>query len=288
MRLLLGEAEVALGTLARVVDALDRGCFEAVAAGVEGYPGDPVPPDPKHWNKYSGALKNLAARIADLAWRAADASAPHEGNEGAAPCSWLADCSPPHGDSPCKFYPLLPLPPPDVPASDDSAFPALVEVEDGLTVEAMVLPANCDTPEAVLHAIRGPMLCFVQAWNHFAIRLGDHLLHGNIGSIYPAGTRRPCRVKHCNGGCSGSCPYYHDPALPSGAGKKEIRNFVADSFAYRPLIPLDGGARFGRRRFGSAGSLRADLATLAPAEVRRFLDQVAHDLVCAAVLLHNA
>lgn len=186
-------------------------------------------------------------------------------------------------------------------APPGEAQPALVEVVPGLDVEAMVLSESCTSVASVRDAIRGPMLCYVPAWGHFALRLGGGLLHGNVGNIFPDGERKPCGVAECRKkSCRDpECSYYHDPALWAGheggiaPGRRaplSVRNYMAGSFGYqKPPGAVPGApARYGVRRFGSASSLGVDLLRLGPAEVRRFLDQVAHDVVCAALLLRHS
>ena len=182
---------------------------------------------------------------------------------------------------------------------EKSSLPGLVEVADGLKVPAMVLPESCHTKEEVLEAIKGPMLCYVPAWGHFAIRMGGMLLHGNVGKILSKDTPRPMGVKECRKkDCIGEmCTYYHDPTkslrnpepgiCPPASARLYVRNYFADSFVYAPRGSGAPSARYGSRRYGSADTLACDLATLSDKEAARFLDQVAHDLICAAVLMSN-
>jgi len=175
---------------------------------------------------------------------------------------------------------------------------AYVEAADGVYVEARLLPPHCAQPEAVLAEIRGPGLWYVPAWGHFALRLGDGLLHGGIGRVYPDDAPRPVGVAPCRRpGCEDpACTFYHDPARGRPGGVR-VRNFMASSFAYAsrfspPRNALERAAarracRYGGRHYGSAGALRADAAALADEEADRFLAQVAHDVVCAAALLQG-
>ena len=181
------------------------------------------------------------------------------------------------------------------------ARPAQVEVCPGVQVHAMVLPADCRTTDEVKNAIRGPMLCYVPAWGHFALRMGDLLLHGNVGNIYPATVRRPQGVKECKiPGCVGrnpACTYYHDPATFSAeeleahaapialdaSAPLSVRSFFAESFAYCPRAGPQS-SRYGMRRLGDVASLPEDIQAMSASEARQFLSQVAHDMVCAAVL----
>lgn len=165
--------------------------------------------------------------------------------------------------------------------------PAIVEVVPGVSVPAMLLPASCDTLESVRDGIRGPMLCYVPSWGHFAVRLGPHVIHGNVGAIYPPGERRPRGVKECKAAlCRGpACTYYHPPPNAKTEAAA-VRNFAAASFMYQPR-GAPHAARYGGRVIGDYRSLEADLNAISPAAARLFLDQVGHDLVCAVALLHH-
>lgn len=66
-------------------------------------------------------------------------------------------------------------------------------------------------------------LCYVQPHNHFAIRINNTLLHGNIGKIVES--RNPekiksCKIKDCR---KINCSFYHDPMDHDGS---ECRNYV--------------------------------------------------------------
>lgn len=295
-RLVLAEANLAIASIARAVDGLIR-----YANRPDMEPRDVLPPSffpapplvtDEHDRRriYGQALQDICLRLSEI-------------------CAQVAFVFPDHVEpalSPPVPLVLAPQPPPSL-TNALIARPALVQVAKGLHVEAMLLPETCRTVSEVLDQIRGPMLCFVPAWGHFAIRLGSRLLHGNIGRIFPEGTCRPTGVKSCQkctpGHVRKKCSYYHDPAkfaiCPEPAAvcpgtniidtaPNQIRNFVADSFSYRSRFSAPRRAeRYGRRRLGSVDSLRLDLEGMSELEINLFLDQVAHDLVCAAVLLHN-
>lgn len=261
VRRLMGEAEVALGTLRRILDqTADQAALAAVVADFD--------------NPLINSVGDLQKRIAELAAHAASV-----------------------GGGPI-VTPVSPAP--DPPVSERPAKPAMVEVADGLCVEAMVLSEQCRTQKEVLEAIQGPMLCYVPAWGHFAVRIGGSLIHGNVGRILPVDARRPagvqeCRDKSCR---KPGCAFYHNPArsglpdctscAPAADAPLSIRNHLAHSFCYSSKLETPRRpVRFGGRHFGSFDTLRADLGLLSDAEARRFLDQVGHDLVCAAVLLQN-
>lgn len=191
---------------------------------------------------------------------------------------------------------LCMAPAPGETSKEAAVGPSAVEVADKVFVSAIVLPESCQTYEEALGAIRSPALHYIPSWNHFAIRMGNALVHGNVGNIYTAREKRPQGVKPCrnvarSGNCSDpDCTYYHDP-LTTGAARIPaplcVRSYFSDSFSYSPRMksPGQGSARYGTRRFGAAQSLAIDLDLITDAEAWRFLDQVAHDLVCAAVLL---
>ena len=156
----------------------------------------------------------------------------------------------------------------------------------GVTVDAIVLPASVKTAAAVAAAVNTSALYYIPHWGHFAMRLGGQLLHANLGQIYGGarGLRElPERVKDCRhtdcGGTAAGCRYYHDPRTHPGS--TDVRNFMADSWLYaHPAAP----ARCGGRRIGSASTFDADLRSLGAEDARRFLDQVAHDALCAAII----
>jgi len=191
-----------------------------------------------------------------------------------------------------------------------AATPALYDFGDGIQVPVMVLPPSCRLRQDVMDAIRGPMLCYVPAWEHFAVRVGDLLLHSGLGRVFPAGEKRPCAVRPCarlaaalrsaaalraaaDPRACDDCAFYHDPAKEAACGAapgaQRVRNFLASGFAYRPRgAPAPKkGERYGTRRFGSADGLALDIASLNTDEAERFVDQVSHDVLCAAVLAWN-
>ena len=169
----------------------------------------------------------------------------------------------------------------------DGPRPALVEVVPGVSVQAMLLPDACTTRAAIRDCIRGPALCYVPSWGHFAVRLGPHILHGNAGAVFSPGERRPHGVKECTAALCrrDACTYYHPPD-GTKTGPAHIRNFVAESFMYRAR-GLPHPARYGGRAIGDYRSLGEDLNAISPEAARLFLDQVGHDIVCAIALLDN-
>jgi hypothetical protein len=134
--------------------------------------------------------------------------------------------------------------------------------------------------EEITSAVPG-VLYYVDSIGQFAIKICGQLFHGNIGVIYN-NEKDPVRVKNCRfgGKCSKqSCDYYHDPV--GGDGRKETRNYVANSFLYVPAIST---TRTKTRRFGSADNIDSDMPLITEDEVAHFKDQFMHDLLCGLLL----
>jgi len=251
-----GEAELALGALRQAIDALGTAP-----------PHSPLAP------LQQTTLQEVASTLRALASRAE---------------SYLRQVRPP--------------PSPKIRILTKESKPAKVEVVPGLSLPVMCLPEDCRDPRQVVAAIRGPALCWVPAWGHFAVRLGDMLLHGHIGEVTPRGERGPTPpgLTPCaRAGCPGSgCPFYHDPAAtpyflqnrpltaaPPVDSPLHVRSFRAESFAYDPPRPGRPMPPTGARRIGGAATFLADARAASPAEAQAFLDQVAHDLICAVALV---
>lgn len=168
-------------------------------------------------------------------------------------------------------------PPPDPAPRPERA---LVSIAEGVSLEALVVAG--DTERKILEAIRTPELHYVPKWNHFAIRVGTILLHGNVGNVYGGRTKKPQRVRDCKRRvCSrAGCGYYHDPAQHPGS--QDVRNYMADAFLYCPAAG-EAHVRYGGRRIGSRDALGLDLELVSESDVRRTLDQTAHDMLCALV-----
>ena len=169
-----------------------------------------------------------------------------------------------------------------------------VKVVGDITIEAIVVPAGLVTAEEILAAVAPGDIYYVPHWNHFAVRIGPCVLHGNVGKIYrgppprsagPVALDSPEHVKECRRAkCRGdaSCRYYHDPARFPGACN--VRNYIADSWLYAGSA---SPSRLGARRIGSADCLEADLRVLQAGDARQFLDQAAHDLICSIIIWHH-
>jgi hypothetical protein len=149
------------------------------------------------------------------------------------------------------------------------------------TLNAIIVP-HSDSAQVFAALVPGE-LNYVPAWNHFAVKIGNLVLHGNIGTIF-SDRDIPVRVKECRhrSECNlTSCSYYHNPAI--GSDKKDIRGYLAGAWHYIPALEQHS-ARYGSRRLGSRPQLLEDLQSITAGDARRFLDQVAHDVVCAALL----
>ncbi len=160
-----------------------------------------------------------------------------------------------------------------------------------ISLDAAIIPKGLTSPRDILDAVSTPELHFIPQWDHFAVRVGAVVFHGNLGQVYPSGgqggERCPERVKECRlrKDCArrvaGGCAYYHNPAdVP---GSRDVRNFMADSWVYVSAASR-AGAHYGSRRFGSRGNLETDLRGISAGEARRHVDQTAHDILCAIIL----
>lgn len=170
-----------------------------------------------------------------------------------------------------------------------------IVLADQVSLDAVVIPENLWEPREVFAAVSTPELYYVPRWNHFAVRVGAVVLHGNVGRIYPTDGRESLvKVKECRlrGECPSlrprgpPCTYYHDPAAAgaaAGAAAADVRNYVADSWVYSPAASRYS-VRYGSRRLGSREALATDLQEISAGDARRFLDQVAHDVLCAIIL----
>jgi hypothetical protein len=169
-----------------------------------------------------------------------------------------------------------------------------VKVVGDLTVEATVLSPSLKEAREVFAAVGTDGLYFIPHWGHFALRLGGCVLHAGLGRVYrgppprgvAAAREAPERVKECRrgrcGGARGACRYYHDPEdYPDSS---DVRNYMADSWLYTPAA---SPARYGTRRIGSAESFEADMRAVGLDDARRFLDQTAHDVLCALLLWNH-
>jgi len=123
-------------------------------------------------------------------------------------------------------------------------------------------------------------LCYIEDKNHFAIRINGILFHGNIGYIY-INNNNPDKVKSCKFGklCNKlNCNYYHDPTIYPNS--KDVRNYIANSWLYSTSPKYATKSR----RFGSKSLLEIDMNNLTDEEVKRFMDQAIHDILCCLLL----
>jgi len=134
------------------------------------------------------------------------------------------------------------------------------------------------------HVEQNGNLYYVESANHFAIKLGGRVFHGNVGIIY-TDEKNPEKIKDCKffTSCTrrSNCDYYHNPTKFSGS--KDCRNFVASAWLYSPPTSHYKN-RTRSRRFGSRDTMDADIFNLQPEEIDRFYDQMMHDLLCAMIL----
>lgn len=164
---------------------------------------------------------------------------------------------------------------------------AAIQLDEQVTLDAVVVPDALREPRDILAAVAGPDLHYVPQWDHFAVRIGGTVFHGNVGRVIPAGGAAPARVKECRlrGGCAKACAYYHDPAEHAAPRppRRDVRNFTADSWEYAPPA-LRHSARPRCRRIGSRDTLAVDLQTITAADARLFVAQATHDILCALLL----
>jgi len=298
---LAGEAHGALDTLERALEDLSAELARAqIDANLAGNPQSLVDATVLR-AAHADVCARVAALAAGVARRAPGAARP----SAFAPLAAGVARRAPGAARPSAFAPPAAAAP-----GPSAATPALYDFGDGIQVPVMVLPPSCRLRQDVMDAIRGPMLCYVPAWEHFAVRVGDLLLHSGLGRVFPAGEKRPCAVRPCarlaaalrsaaalraaaDPRACDDCAFYHDPAKEAACGAapgaQRVRNFLASGFAYRPRgAPAPKkGERYGTRRFGSADGLALDIASLNTDEAERFVDQVSHDVLCAAVLAWN-
>lgn len=189
---------------------------------------------------------------------------------------------------------------PRSPPAPDGQAPAhprcKIVMDDLVSLDAVIIPETLEDPREIFAAVTTPELYYIARWDHFAVRCGAVVFHGNVGQVYSAiggrPLRAPVRVKECRlrGACPslarGStapppCAYYHDPG--ECPGSKDVRNFVADSWVYTP-VTTRYSARYGSRRLGSRDALRGDLQEISASDARRHLAQTAHDIICSVIL----
>jgi hypothetical protein len=149
---------------------------------------------------------------------------------------------------------------------------AEVEIMPGLSLQAITVQTFSQVGTGALY--------YVQTADHFALRLGGKLLHGNIGTIF-VGDKTPEKIRECRyPTCSeATCEFYHDPV--KYPGKKDHRNYVANAWIYNP--PDQRKTNRGRN-YGSRQHLPEDLLCMSGECSRRFVDQAFHDLLCALLL----
>lgn len=174
------------------------------------------------------------------------------------------------------------LAPSSVPPTDGVPHPAPVCA--GVTLRAIWLPPDVGALSDVAALMTRPDIYYVPKWGHFAIRVGEIVLHANVGKIFANGRDiAPTRVKDCRhppGRCPrrAACTYYHDPATV--AGSTDVKNFMSDAWHFSPTT-CGSRARYGIRRVGSVDTLACDLQNISRIESQQLVHQAAHDILCA-------
>ena len=128
-------------------------------------------------------------------------------------------------------------------------------------------------------------LYYIESMDHFAIKIGDILLHGNIGMIDNNAKKsiKACRNNKCTD--ITKCQFYHDPLLYDGS--TNIRNYNPQNWTYMPRnFPYKKMTSHGKdqRHFGSRNNLETDILFVNKDDVNLFADQVMHDLLCIILL----
>ena len=126
-------------------------------------------------------------------------------------------------------------------------------------------------------------LYYVENCKHFAIKIFDVLLHGNIGKIYDKFEQnkgnnkiKPCKYgKHCTN--VAKCGFYHDPTI--NFNSTDTRNYIAENFIYTPPFK---NKRL--RKFGSIDNLDTDIILLSEENIDEMADQTMHELLCTLIL----
>lgn len=123
-------------------------------------------------------------------------------------------------------------------------------------------------------------LYFVAPAGHFAIKIGNTLFHGNVGTIYDDEPilSRTADCKYVNGCTRETCDFYHNPMrFPDTSN---VRNYHNSMFSYSPAKSKKYGHM---RHFGSYSNLTDDIAELTANDAVFMRDQAFHELLCAMV-----
>ena len=164
----------------------------------------------------------------------------------------------------------------------------MVMLGEGVSLDARIVPETIKDPRDILAAVSTPELYYIPRWDHFAVRCGAVVFHGNVGRIYPpAGRLSIENVKECRhrsrcpslaGPKAAACSYYHSPG--ECPGSRDVRNFIADSWVY----DHGNGARYGSRQIGDRESLCGDLQRISETDSRRHLAQTTQDILISIIL----
>lgn len=240
-------------------------------------PSEGSAPPPEIRGRPLAALQRLHAGLADLTGRvgrlAATGGARRQAEQGALRAA-IAAPGPPSRP---------PAPPPGLSAGPPPGGRLEVALAPGIALEAVPVPPDLEDPRDIFDAVATPELYYIARWDHFAVRVGAAVFHGNLGNVsFPGlseekgGRRRECRRPGCRG-AAGGCPRYHDPARHPGA--RDVRDFGAESWA---PAGLSGGGR--GRALCSRATLVGDLGAATSAAIRRQLDLTAHEVLCGVIL----
>jgi len=123
-------------------------------------------------------------------------------------------------------------------------------------------------------------LYFVTPAGHFAIKIGNTLFHGNVGTIYDDEPilSRTADCKYINGCTRETCDFYHNPIkFPDTSN---VRNYHNSMFSYSPAKNKKYGHM---RHFGSYANLTDDIAELTTKDAVFMRDQAFHEILCAMI-----
>ncbi len=154
-----------------------------------------------------------------------------------------------------------------------------VNISPTLTLDAFVI-----APNSLEFLPEQGKLFYIPEYDHFAIKICGHILHGNMGTIYTTNDKTPKFIKPCryNQGCNKeNCDYYHDPVINSGS--KDIKNYTANSFLFAHF-GSNHGARREMRRFGSRDTAEIDIKCVTEENVALFEEQLMHDIISYLLL----
>lgn len=168
-----------------------------------------------------------------------------------------------------------------------------VILNDNISLEAIIIPETIEH-QNILSYVNTTDLYYIPAWNHFAVKCGSVIFHGNIGDVYSTDRSRPFKtpekVKECRyqNQCLSlrnnnytECSYYHDPE--ECPGSHDTRNFIADSWIYTSSTSRYS-SRYGSRKLSSRDSLGIDIQRITTDDAKLHISQTTHDILCSIIL----